>query len=319
MTAVGLTAVVVAVTDEVPRILSVRPAGNDPSALGSTDALPSGPFDPRQHRTLDSGLRRLVAEQTGLDVRYVEQLYTFGDRNRHPDERSGGARLLSVAYLALTQEQPVCGSEARWRDWYGFLPWEDWRFCRPPSIDDPIRPALLRWIDTADDPVERRGREERAGICFGLGAAPWDPVRTLERYELLYETALVGEAPRDRGGPADALSLPGVPMALDHRRILATALGRLRGKLAYRPLVFDLLPGEFTLFRLQRVVEALSGQRLHKQNFRRTLAANALVEPTGCMQSEGRGRPAELFRFRRAVLRAKATAGVAMPTLRPLP
>ena len=79
----------------------------------------------------------------------------------------------------------------------------------------------------------------------------------------------------------------------------------LRGKLAYRPLVFDLLPGEFTLFRLQRVVEALSGQRLHKQNFRRTLAANALVEPTGCMQSEGRGRPAELFRFRRAVLRAK--------------
>ncbi|MFO1112940.1 MAG: hypothetical protein U1E35_03390 [Rhodospirillales bacterium] len=108
-------------------------------------------------------------------------------------------------------------------------------------------------------------------------------------------------------------------MALDHRRILATALGRLRGKLAYRPLVFDLLPGEFTLFRLQRVVEALSGQRLHKQNFRRTLAANALVEPTGCMQSEGRGRPAELFRFRRAVLRAKPTAGVAMPTLRPLP
>lgn len=108
-------------------------------------------------------------------------------------------------------------------------------------------------------------------------------------------------------------------MALDNRRILATALGRLRGKLAYRPLVFDLLPGEFTLFQLQRVVEALGGQHLHKQNFRRTLAANALIEPTGRMQSEGRGRPAELFRFRRAVLRAKPTAGVAMPTLRPAP
>lgn len=317
--AVGLTAVVVAVTDEVPRILSVRPAGADPSALGAADALPSGPFDPCQHRTLNSGLRRLVAEQTGLDVRYVEQLYTFGDKYRHPDERAGGARLLSVAYLALTQEQPVRGSEdARWRDWYGFLPWEDWRFCRPPSIDDPIRPALLRWIDAINDPVERRGREERAGICFGLGAAPWDPVRTLERYELLYEAAAVGETPRDPGLAA-VQSLPGVPMALDHRRMLATALGRLRGKLAYRPLVFDLLPGEFTLFRLQRVVEVLSGQRLHKQNFRRTLAANALVEPTGRMQSEGRGRPAELFRFRRAVLRAKPTAGVAMPTLRPLP
>ena len=307
-TAVGLTAVIVAVTDEVPRIVSVRSTGDGATDPVDADALPFGPFDPRQHRTLDSGLRRLV----------VEQLYTFGDKDRHPGERAGGARLLSVAYLALTREQPVDGSgDARWRDWYGFLPWEDWRFGRPASIDDPICPALLRWIDEAADPDERRGREERAGICFGLGAAPWDPVRTLERYELLYEATLVGEALRGHGSAG--IALPGVAMALDNRRILATALGRLRGKLAYRPLVFDLLPGEFTLFRLQRVVEALSGQRLHKQNFRRTLAANALVEPTGCMQSEGRGRPAELFRFRRAVLRAKPTAGVAMPTLRPLP
>ncbi len=317
--AVGLTAVIVAVTDEVPRILSVRPADLPRSDGGDGDALPFGPFDPDRHRTLDSGLRRLVAEQTGLDVRYVEQLYTFGDKDRHPDESTGGARLLSVAYLALTREQPVHGSgDVRWRDWYGFLPWEDWRFGRPGCIDDPIRPTLLRWIDAADDAGERRGREERAGICFGLGIAPWDPVRVLERYELLYETALVGEAPGNRSDSAPD-ALPGVAMALDNRRILATALGRLRGKLAYRPLVFDLLPGEFTLFQLQRVVEALGGQRLHKQNFRRTLVANALIEPTGRMQSEGRGRPAELFRFRRAVLRAKPTAGVAMPTLRPAP
>ncbi|MBK8210115.1 MAG: hypothetical protein IPK78_09185 [Rhodospirillales bacterium] len=317
---VGLTGVIVAVTDEVPRVLAVRQVGDG----NGGDALPCGPFDPERQRTLDSGLRRLVAEQAGLDLRYVEQLYTFGDRGRDPYERMGGPRLLSVAYLALTQEQPVRGSgDARWRDWYGYLPWEEWRFGRPPSIDDPIRPALSRWIEEAADAAERRDREERVGICFGLGAAPWDPVRTLERYELLYEVALVGEALRDRDGStattATASPLPGTTMALDNRRILATALGRLRGKLAYRPLVFDLLPGEFTLFRLQRVVEALSGQRLHKQNFRRTLAASALVEPTGRVQSEGRGRPAELFRFRRAVLRAKPTAGVAMPTLRPAP
>jgi len=318
--AVSLTGVVIAVTDEVPRILAVRAPGD---ANGSDD-LPSGPFDPSRHRTLDSGLRRLVAEQTGLELRYVEQLYTFGDRCRHPGERSGGPRLLSVAYLALTREHPLRGgSDACWREWYGCLPWEDWRFGRPGIIDHLIRPALLRWIDDAAEGSERREREERAGICFGLsGASPWDPVRTLERYELLYETGLVGEALRDQAQPSgsDAGSpMTGTVMALDSRRILATALGRLRGKLVYRPLVFDLLPGEFTLFRLQRVVEALSGQRLHKQNFRRTLAASALVEPTGRVQSEGRGRPAELFRFRRAVLRAKPAAGVALPTLRPAP
>ena len=60
----------------------------------------------------------------------------------------------------------------------------------------------------------------------------------------------------------------GKPMASDNRRFLAAALGRLRGKLKYRPLVFELLPPTFTLFRLQQVVEALSGVGLHKQNFR---------------------------------------------------
>ena len=320
MIAVSLSGVVIAVTDEVPRILAVRAPGD----TNGSDDLPSGPFDPSRHRTLDSGLRRLVAEQTGLELRYVEQLYTFGDRCRHPAERSGGPRLLSVAYLALTREHPLrSGGDACWLEWYSCLPWEDWRFGQPGIIDNLIRPALFRWIDEAAEGSERREREERTDICFGLsGASPWDPVRTLERYELLYETGLVGEALRDQAqssGSDTASPMTGTVMALDSRRILATALGRLRGKLVYRPLVFDLLPGEFTLFRLQRVVEALSGQRLHKQNFRRTLAASALVEPTGRVQSEGRGRPAELFRFRRAVLRAKPAAGVALPTLRPAP
>ena len=70
-------------------------------------------------------------------------------------------------------------------------------------------------------------------------------------------------------------------MALDHRRILATALGRVRGKLKYRPVVFELLPPTFTLSRLQRVVEALAGVRLHKQNFRRLVERGGLVEGTG--------------------------------------
>jgi hypothetical protein len=102
-------------------------------------------------------------------------------------------------------------------------------------------------------------------------------------------------------------------MALDHRRILATALGRLRGKIKYRPVVFELLPSVFTLWQLQRVVESLAGKPLHKQNFRRLLERGGLVEGTGQYDLSTGGRPAELFRFRRDVLRERSAPGVGLP------
>jgi hypothetical protein len=151
-----------------------------------------------------------------------------------------------------------------------------------------------------------------------------DAVLSLERFELLYEAGHVAEATRDSNavagnkvvGDAAGVDDMGTPLASDHRRILATALGRLRGKLAYRPVVFDLMPGEFTLLQLQRVVEALSGARLHKQNFRRLVTSADLVEAVGRTSTVGRGRPAELFRFRREVLGEKLTVGVARPVMR---
>ena len=110
--------------------------------------------------------------------------------------------------------------------------------------------------------------------------------------------------------------LPGRYMALDHRRILATALGRLRGKIKYRPVVFELLPPTFTLLQLQRVVEALAGVRLHKQNFRRLVEHGGLVEGTGRQDIQTGGRPAELFVFRREVLRERPAPGVGLPGVR---
>ncbi len=295
----GLNAVIVAVTEEVPRILTIRttpPSGGPPE-----DALPFGPLEPERDRTLDRGLRRWVAEQTGLPLGYVEQLYTFGDRNRDPAESHGGARLVSVAYLALVREASVKG-EASWRDWYEFFPWEDWRHGRPRMFDRDLAPALEAWIAGAPE-----SRRERTDIAFGLGGAHWDPDRVLERYELLHEAELVPEARRDRAERGDLL--PGRPMTLDHRRILATALGRLRGKIRYRPVVFELLPATFTLLQLQTVVEALTGTPLHKQNFRRLVEHGGLVEGTGQDVRTG-GRPAELFRFRRNVLRERPAPGV---------
>jgi hypothetical protein len=319
---VELTAVIVAVTDDAPRILTVT----DAAASATGDALPCGPLDPEGDQTLGLGLRRWVREQTGLDLDYIEQLYTFGDRDRDP---GSGARALSVAYLALVREERPFGSDqARWRDWYGFFPWEDHRWGRPELLDRVIVPALEHWAGStaqaaagdAGAAVTARRRRARVNIEFGLGGAPWDEVRALERYELLYEAGLLAEARQDGRGPPAGSSgggeLVGRPMVLDHRRIAATALSRLRGKLAYRPVVFELLPAEFTLLRLQQLVEALAGTCLHKQNFRRLVEHGRLVEGTGRHQVRTGGRPAELFRFREEVLRERSRAGVALPGLR---
>lgn len=338
-TIINLIAVIVAVTDDRPRVLIVdqdlghaaaqAPADNDPLPGCSRYALPNGPFEPEQHPSLESGLRSLVEAQTGLDLYYVEQLYTFGNRYRDPGEIKGGPRVVSVAYIALTREDTVDEQNARWRDWYSFLPWEDWRSGRPAIMAEHIEPTLESWLKQSQSASRRKQRQERVNVTFGRGTtADMDSVLSLERFELLYEAKLVSEALRDEratrsqsNSPLDATKLSifdemGTSLASDHRRILATALGRLRGKLAYRPVVFELLPGEFTLLQLQRVAEALSGAKLHKQNFRRLVTNADLVEPIGRTTAVGRGRPAELFRFRREVLGEKLTVGLSRPIMR---
>ena len=105
-------------------------------------------------------------------------------------------------------------------------------------------------------------------------------------------------------------------MLYDHRRILATGIARLRAKIKYRPVVFELMPESFTLLQLQRAVEALAGQLLHKQNFRRLIDSQDLVEETGELATETGGRPAKLFRFRQQVLIERAIAGSKLPLAR---
>ena len=301
---IGLSAAIVSVADERPSVLVVQHAGAE-------DALPFGPFDPLNHRTLDSGLRRWVGEQTKLELGYAEQLYTFGDRGRHLPKPDEGARVVSVGYLALTRQVGERKSpDTQWSDWYRYFPWEDWRDAKPALIDTVVVPALRQFAKSAASSDAAEQRRERTRLCFGIDGLAWDEEKVLERYELLYEAGLVHEAMRDGRKPVAAQPALGASMMFDHRRILATAIARLRGKMKYRPVVFELMPPTFTLLELQRTVEAISGIRLHKQNFRRLMEGQGLVEGTGKFSSQARGRPAELFRFRREVLRERPAPGV---------
>jgi len=312
---IGLNAAIVAVLDQHPLILVV--AGNKAGSAGEPDALPFGPFDPLVHRTFEAGLRAWVADQTALKLGYVEQLYTFGDRGRHSAAGDVGPHLVSVGYLALTRvseesSRALARSGAAWRRWYQFFPWEDWRDGRPQILDDTLLPALRRWARSSSGGSRQArplAREERIRLAFA--DTRWDEERALDRYELLYEAGLLVEAGRDGRAILDeeAARAAGAPMQFDHRRILATAISRLRAKLKYRPLVFELMEDAFTLTELQLTVEAISGRHLHKQNFRRLVEGAALVEPTGASMQRGRGRPAALFRFRREVLKERPAPG----------
>ena len=310
--AVGLSAVIVAMNSDEPMVLAIR------ASDGSPDALPAGPLESR-HRTLDAGLRSWVEQQTRQSLGYVEQLYTFGDSNRVAEDARRPARVLSIGYLALVREaRPESDSNALWRDWYRYFPWEDRRAGRP-AVLARIERELRHWVAAAATREERRNREERLRASFGLHEAPLSDDRVLERYELLYHIGLVPEAHRDgirTWASAKDVITEGETMVADHRRVLATAIGRLRGKIKYRPVVFELMPPTFRFRQLQRAVEALAGLRLHTSNFRRLVENQGLVEETGEVAAGTGGRPARLLRFRRDVLLERPAPGVRLPTVR---
>lgn len=302
--AAELTAVIVAMNDGQPRVLTIE---------GGT-ALPSGPFKPG-HRSLQAGLRSWVETQTHHPLGYVEQLYTFADQDR---KQGALGRVVSVSYLGLTREAPVVeGWDVAWQPWYRFFPWEDFRGLGAALGKSVLAPPLYEWADSAGNLAAQRDRQQRITINFGLRGQRWNDELVLQRYELLWEAGMAPES-QTQANPqfgllADAL---GDSMRHDHRRILATGIARLRAKIKYRPVVFELMPPAFTLLQLQRTVEALAGRLLHKQNFRRLINQQDLVEETGDVTTETGGRPAKLFRFRREVLAERQVAGTKLPLVR---
>ncbi len=319
--AIVLNAVLAVIDAQQPKSLCVKRA----DGLG----LPYGPFDPKRHRTFELGLRQWVSDQTKVSLGYVEQLYTFGDQGREAPAAvvTGGepdARVVSVGYLALSSEPAkVAAKDAQWRNWYDFFPWEDWRGGEPAILKEIVMPAFAAWTTRAETESIARERQARVALAFGLTENGWEEERALERYELMYEACLVEEAWRDQAAESSdaragraAAKATGFAMTSDHRRILATAIGRLRGKLKYRPVIFELMPAEFTLLALQKSVEAIVGFDLHKQNFRRSVVDGGLVAKTTRAVQQASGRPAALFQPSPAVSADGAASGLAIPRMK---
>jgi 8-oxo-dGTP diphosphatase len=171
-------------------------------------AFPGGFFDVTKDRNADEAVARELREETTLTGLFLEQLYTFSDKERDPREH-----VVSVAYYCL------------------------------------VRPEQLKPIGS-DDAKE----------------AGW---------------FLLEDIPE---------------LAFDHQKILETALARLRAKVRYQPIGFELLPKEFTLSALQKLYESILQVPLDKRNFRKRIEATGVLEPLDDY-SETAGKPARLYRF----------------------
>lgn len=162
-------------------------------------------------------------------------------------------------------------------------------------------------INESLEEAAKRELQEETGVLdvyleqlytFGdPGRDPRTRVITVVYFALLDSDRLQVKAADDAAdvGWFSVYQLP--PLAFDHDKILHYALDRLRGKLDYTTIAFNLLPEQFTLRELQRVYEIILHRKLDKRNFRKKILSTGILEDTGGKKMEGTHRPARLYRF----------------------
>src|SRR5947207_7966300 len=162
-------------------------------------------------------------------------------------------------------------------------------------------------MDESLEKASKRELQEETGVqdvyleqlyTFGdPGRDPRTRVITVVYFALLDSERLQVQAASD-AADVDWFSVYELPpLAFDHEQIIEYALNRLRGKLDYTTIAFNLLPEQFTLRELQRVYEIVLHKRLDKRNFRKKILATGILEDTGAKKMEGTHRPARLYRF----------------------
>ena len=184
-------------------------------------------------------------------------------------------------------------------------------------IERALEPFKGRWalpggfvrVDETLDDAARRELEEETGLkdvfleqLYTFGAVDRDPRERVVSVAYYALVKLPTTTPRPPPTPPmpEWFPISKVPkLAFDHADILATALARLKGKVRYQPIGFELLPPKFTLSQLQHLYEAVLETELDKRNFRKKVLGFGLLVPLKETQMAGRHRPAQLFRFDR--------------------
>jgi 8-oxo-dGTP diphosphatase len=177
----------------------------------------------------------------------------------------------------------------------------------PPFKDKWALPGGFVRVDETLDDAARRELAEETGLTnafleqlYTYGEVKRDP---RERVVSVAYYALVKLAEHQTRAATDAADARWFPvsqlprLAFDHAEIFATALTRLRSKLRWQPVGFELLPEKFTLSQLQHLYETVLGAPLDKRNFRKRVLALDLIKPLHERQMAGAHRPAQLFRF----------------------
>ncbi len=173
----------------------------------------------RIDESLEEAAVRALADETGVQDVYTEQLYTFGKPGRDPR-----TRVITIAYFALVPQDAI---------------------------------------------VPQAGQKTAATGWFSIAKLPH--------------------------------------LAFDHAEIIDYAFTRLRYKLEYSSVGFQLLPDVFTLTELQKAYQIILGEQLDKRNFRRKILSAKILEETGKKKKDGEGRPAMLYRYQKdAIAEVKA-------------
>lgn len=228
-------------------------------------AIPGGFVD--MEESLEEAAVRELREETGLSDIYMEQLFTFGDVGRDPR-----MRVISVAYMALLSKErlrPVAGDDAAKVCWFTVKQEEN---------------GGLKLIAASEEDSDASGNEGASGSA---NAGTKETARG---------TATAGAGATGSGTAAEEkpLCLTEEDLAFDHAKLIRIALQRLKNKVEYTDIAFELAGEKFTLTQLQMIFEAILGKELHKPNFRRGIAPR--VEKTEEMETKHSNRPSYYYR-----------------------